>query len=151
MESLSGETTIAKRRPTKRAVPESELEESFYRIIQDYKLPTPKLQHIFHPVRQWRFDFCWLDKQVAVEIQGFGPGHNSLPGMTNDYQKHNAALLLGWKVLYFMAHDLVPKNIPETVSTLTSLLGITNGYKPKHSWSDLIDIARRELHKGPDS
>lgn len=58
---------------------------------------------------------------MAVEIQGFGPGHNSLLGMKNDYEKHNAAIVMGWKILYFMSHDLLVINQAQTFATIRAL------------------------------
>lgn len=112
----------------KRALPktqsESELEAEFLRMTFNYRLPVPTQQFIFHPTRNWRFDFCWPLKKIAVEIQGFGPGHNSLAGMTNDYAKHNQALLLNWKILYFMAKDLRIENHHQTINLVKTMLGI---------------------------
>jgi very-short-patch-repair endonuclease len=84
---------------------ESELEGKFLNLLLANGL-KPTQQHKFHPVRNWRFDFCWPDKKLAIEVQGFGPGHNSLLGMLSDYEKHNAALILGWRIIYFMSRDL---------------------------------------------
>ena len=103
---------------------ESDLEAEFLRMTFNYRLPTPTLQHIFHPTRNWRFDFCWPLQKVAVEIQGFGPGHNSLVGMTNDYAKHNQALLLNWKIIYLMAKDLKLENHHQTINLVKTMLGL---------------------------
>lgn len=100
---------------------ESELEQQFLDFLKSYQL-FPTQQHQFHPTRQWRFDFCWPAKKIAIEVQGFGPGHNSYNGMASDYEKHNAALLLGWKILYFMAHDLNPYQKANTISTIKNAL-----------------------------
>lgn len=111
-------------KPTSKPLTESELEAKFLNLTLAYHLPKVTQQHQFHPQRQWRWDFCWPNYKLAVEIQGFGPGHNSYDGMSNDYEKHNEAILLGWRILYFMSHDLLPKNAPATISIVRNTLGI---------------------------
>lgn len=119
---------MAKRRsksPPKRITPpllsDSDLEESFRNLFLVHGL-TPIQQYKFHPVRNWRFDFCWPVAKLAIEVQGYGPGHNSYVGMTSDYEKHNAALILGWRILYFMAHDVDPYNSPNTIALIRTLI-----------------------------
>lgn len=69
----------------------------------------PERQRRFSPPRRWRFDFCWPDRMVAVEIQGghwSGGRHVRGKGYQSDCEKHNAAMLLGWRLLYFTSDDL---------------------------------------------
>jgi len=61
-------------------------------------------EYQFHPIRKWRFDWCILDKMIAVEIEGgvFSNGrHVRGQGFINDMEKYNAATVLGWKVLRY--------------------------------------------------
>ncbi len=55
--------------------------------------------------RKWRWDFCWPDRMVAVEIDGgtrFGrSAHSRGDGYVRDCQKANAGAYLGWKVYRF--------------------------------------------------
>lgn len=95
---------------------ESELEAKFLNLCIEFKLPQPTQQYIFHPQRRWRLDFAWPEHKLAVEIQGFGTGHTSYKGMQSDYEKHNEALLLGWRFLYFMGADLVAPNLFQTIN-----------------------------------
>lgn len=60
--------------------------------------------------------------KLAVEIQGFGPGHNSYDGMKSDYEKHNEAILMGWKMLYFMGVDLDPYKSTDTMAIVRRAL-----------------------------
>lgn len=119
---------MAKRKPRFKPSPEltalneSELEQKFYNLLLRHHAPEFVQQHKFHPTRNWRFDFCWPEVKVAVEIQGFGSGHNSFDGMKSDYEKHNEAMLLGWNILYFMAVDLDPYNQGQTIATTRTLL-----------------------------
>lgn len=66
--------------------------------------PTP--EHRFHPTRQWRFDYAWPERKVALEYEGIvvkgrlsRSRHATLQGYTNDVSKYNAAQVLGWIVL----------------------------------------------------
>ena len=48
----------------------------------------------FHPVRKFRFDFCFAEAKVAVEISGqlYRPGaHSTGKGIERDYFKLNLA------------------------------------------------------------
>lgn len=67
-------------------------------------LPQPKRQYVFHPDRDWPFDFAWPKYKLAVEIHGgsfiFG-GHNRGKSQANDFEKANHAIELGWKLLAF--------------------------------------------------
>lgn len=66
------------------------------------QLPRPEREFKFHPVRKWRFDFCWPSKSLAVEVEGgvFVQGrHTRGAGMERDMEKYAEAMLLGWRVL----------------------------------------------------
>lgn len=59
-------------------------------------------EHRFAPPRLWRFDFAWLSRAVAVEIEGgvfSGGRHVRGTGFEQDAEKYAHAVLLGWKVL----------------------------------------------------
>ena len=49
--------------------------------------------------RRFRFDFVHYPSMVAVEIQGFGPGHYSKKGVDRDNEKHRLAAEQGWLVM----------------------------------------------------
>jgi very-short-patch-repair endonuclease len=80
-------------------------------------LPEPEREYRFHPTRKWPFDFAWPAIKLAVEIQGGGQRgrHASITGMTNDCDKFNAAISLGWRVLKFTAKHK-PEAIAEAVA-----------------------------------
>ena len=80
----------------------SALELEMLRQIQAAQLPTPKLEHRFHPTRRWRFDFCWIDQRLALEVEGgiwCNGRHTTGSGFTADCAKYNTALIMGWRVL----------------------------------------------------
>jgi len=109
-------------------------------------------QHKFHETRQWRFDFAFVDLKIAIEIQGIGPGHNSIPAMKNDYEKGNEALRYGWITIYLMGYQLEPDTINSTIDYILQIIkdrqnkSITkNQQEPKQKFSSLIAHARSRL------
>jgi len=132
---------------------ESHLEAAFLTIIKSYNIPPPTQQHQFHPQRKWRFDFAWPTKLVAVEIQGVdpkqsslhGPAHNSIFSMQRDYEKHNAAILLHWRILYFLGNDLEDPNTTTTIHALCKALNVTptNNTSIRSGDPTLNDIRRQ--------
>lgn len=64
--------------------------------------PEPVREHRFHPTRQWRFDFAWIDEKVALEIEGgtyVKGAHTRGKHFASDCEKLNEAQLLGWLVI----------------------------------------------------
>ena len=66
-------------------------------------LPAPVAEVRFHGTRQWRFDWAYLDRKIAIEYQGGNytgrGGHNTVKGLRNDYAKFTEASLLGWTLI----------------------------------------------------
>jgi very-short-patch-repair endonuclease len=89
----------------------SSLERAFrywYALLAD-DLPEPATEYRFDARRRWRFDCAWPDLLCAVELHGgmwSGGAHVRPRGVQRDLEKHNAATLLGWRVLYFSTDDL---------------------------------------------
>lgn len=112
-------------------------------------------QHLFHNTRQWRFDFAFLDIKIAIEIQGIGRGHQSIPSMMNDYSKHNEALRYGWITIYLMGYQLTPETIDDTIKYVLQIIndrrvGIITQPPPQkiNQYSSLIEEARSKLING---
>ena len=87
----------------------SDLERSFEYYARIAKLPTWECEHRFHPTRKWRFDVCWPDVLVFVELEGgvySGGRHVRGSGYTKDCEKYNAAVMLSWTGLRFTTEML---------------------------------------------
>ena len=108
---------------------QSDREREFIVMWQRVAMPSPPglaapvLQHRFHKVRRWRFDFAWPDEMVAVEIEGgtfSGGRHSRGMGHHRDCEKYNTATVAGWKVLRFTSLHLErePMAMIETIAEL---------------------------------
>jgi len=102
--------------------------------VKDYGslgMPLPTLQHQFHPTRKWKFDFAFVEQRLAIEIQGgafVNGGHNRAPQQAKDYEKHNAAVSLGWRVLFFNTMQL--KDIDSVVDFVAEVLSNAKELQP---------------------
>lgn len=73
-------------------------------MIASAILPDPILEHKFSELRDFRFDYAWLDVKLAVEIEGGiykKSRHTSPEGYSRDCDKYNLAQIEGWIVLRF--------------------------------------------------
>ena len=80
----------------------SVLEQIMLTQIEAAQLPPPELEHRFHAVRRWRFDFAWIGQRLALEVEGGtwnGGRHTTGSGFASDCIKYNVALVMGWRVL----------------------------------------------------
>jgi very-short-patch-repair endonuclease len=93
------------------------------------------VEHRFHPVRRWRFDYAVEEIKLAVEYNGHGgfvgkagaSGHSSIKGITNDAEKMNSAIAAGWRVLAFTAlhfkyNDRIRHNLTDVRETIMNAL-----------------------------
>lgn len=82
----------------------SKLEDQFLEAWIEHRLPRCpplKREYQFSKTRQFRFDFAILSLKLAIEIDGFGYGHQSIKGLTNNHTKQNLAIEEGWTVIRF--------------------------------------------------
>ena len=80
--------------------------------------PPPIAEYRFHPIRRWRFDWCWLPESIAAEFEGgtfVGGRHTSGAGFERDCDKYNAAAVLGYRVLRFTRAMVADGRALETV------------------------------------
>lgn len=69
--------------------------------------PVPEV--VFAKPRKWRFDFCWPDLMLVLEVEGgvwSGGRHTRGSGFVKDMEKYNAAAALGYVVLRTTPTDL---------------------------------------------
>jgi hypothetical protein len=88
--------------PQPPALGTSKLELILMNRIERAGLPTPVREYHFARPRRWRFDLCWPDDHVAMEVDGGGwvqGRHVRGKGFAADLEKYNTAALLGWIVL----------------------------------------------------
>ena len=82
----------------------SELEDQFALQLRAAGLPDPKREYRFHGSRRFRADFCWPAFRVIAECNGGTyqhMGHSTGEGLHRDYEKLNAAQLMGYVALQF--------------------------------------------------
>ena len=80
----------------------SPLESRLAQQIARAGLPTPEREFRFHPERKWRFDFCFPEAMVALEVEGgtWVRGRHARPkGFAEDCCKANESALMGWTLL----------------------------------------------------
>jgi very-short-patch-repair endonuclease len=90
----------------------------------------------FHGSRQWKFDFAWPQHKIAVEVHGGvhkmlqadgtkeSGRHTQGKGFTEDREKMNEAVILGWKVLEFTTEMCEDGVALLTLDRLATSLGI---------------------------
>ncbi|MCB5206098.1 hypothetical protein [Methylovorus mays] len=75
------------------------LEAKFMQFLRAYKLECGWVtEHVFHPTREWRFDFARPDIKLAIEVEGgtlSGGRHTRGAGYEADCYKYNEAARLG--------------------------------------------------------
>lgn len=98
-------------------------------------------EYLFHPFRKWRFDRANVQKLIAIEIEGgtwIEGRHNRGAGFTEDCEKYNDALALGWRVIR-VTHQMVKNGkAVQWYQSLVKLMELTkNGELPSPMIMDL--------------
>ena len=91
---------LAKRKKSKTKV---NPEEEFAKMLSTARIPFDR-EYKFHPDRKWRSDFFLRHNNILVEVNGgthLHMGHSTHSGITRDYEKTNAAVVLGYRPLSF--------------------------------------------------
>ncbi len=77
----------------------------------------------FSPDRKYRFDFAWPSCKVAVEVHGFGYGHQAQQLLAQDCEKIRHAIELGWLVVPFTTRCISSRdNCYQAVAYVCQLL-----------------------------
>lgn len=77
--------------------------EKFESMLRDSAILASTCQQEYRVVtgRRWRWDYAWPELLIAVEIDGFGFGHQTQKRISSAAEKQNAAVLEGWTVLRY--------------------------------------------------
>lgn len=127
----------------------SDGERAFWYQILVLALPRPIFQHRFHATRKWRVDFAYMDRRIAIEIEGVGrirsdkatgvkyhekccptcgqkppSAHRTVQGYENDVEKYNELRIGGWLHLQFTTPMV---NDGRAIAVLERVLAGTKG------------------------
>lgn len=87
-------------------------------FLASHGIPEPFYEVRFNPGRKWRFDLCWPDKMLALEIQGgiWTQGrHSRGAALIKEWEKLNTAAMHGWRILYCQPKDLLKDSMAQTI------------------------------------
>ena len=101
----------------------------------EFGIPMPEFEYKFHPTRKWLLDIAWPKQKIALEVQGgiwIGKGHGRPKRMKQDWEKHNAANIMGWKILYFEPSEVC---MTDTAKFICQCMGL-NGSSTAHGTSE---------------
>ena len=109
MRKLGKSAGILQNKRNKQFKKSSSLEREFLFYLIAYSIPPAEQEWNFCPSRKWRFDFAWPGMMLAVELEGaiwIGGRHSRGPGILNDMEKYNWAVVHGWRVLRYSRDNL---------------------------------------------
>lgn len=84
--------------------------DTFYADLALHGIPLPIEEYRFAPPRRFRFDYCWTDYMLALEVEGgvwTGGRHITPKGFLNDIEKYNIASALGYRIIRTTPSDLL--------------------------------------------
>lgn len=87
-------------------------------ILAGFK--PPEQEHKFHPSRNWRFDFAYPTRKIAIEAEGgvWSAGrHTRGGGYTSDCEKYNEATAMGWRIFRVTSRKM-GKQLPRLIKAL---------------------------------
>lgn len=124
----------------------STLERQFETLWRVVGGPEYVTEYRFHPLRKWRLDVAWPDLLVGVELEGgtwMQGGHSRGKGFSEDCEKYNALVHLGWRV-YRYTVDMLRD---DPVGHLSPLLELVRLRTEAREWAPMLDLAAREIDR----
>lgn len=91
---------------------------AFLQLLKEARLAEPIMEYRFDAHRQWRFDFAWPERKVALEVDGgiWKQGrHTRGAGWLKDTEKLNSAATQGWRMLRCTPQQLASPEMIETI------------------------------------
>lgn len=85
-------------------------DQTFPKVCKAMGLPVPVAEYAFAKPRRWRFDLCWPEYRVALEIEGgaYTRGrHVRARGFLADCEKYSEAAVRGWLVIRVPPDELL--------------------------------------------
>lgn len=82
----------------------SELELMFAKQLSVLQFQPPIREYRFMENRDFRFDYAWPDRKIAVEVQGMV--HRIRSRFLSDVEKLAMAQIYGWRVLLVAGQDV---------------------------------------------
>ncbi len=105
-----------KRKPRQEMSTKTKKPSTFTALCKAHGLTEPVSEYEFATEigRKWRFDHCWPDIELALEIEGNvwasvngkKSRHFHGQGILDDMEKYNWAAILGWRVLRCEPKDI---------------------------------------------
>lgn len=76
----------------------------FFRLLNQLGIEKPVAEYRFHKTRRWRFDWCFVENKLALEVEGGawkkgGGRHNRGKGFIADMEKYNEAAIYGFRLI----------------------------------------------------
>ena len=96
----------------------------FFALLKDNNIKLPETEFKFHATRRWRFDYCWIDEKIALEVEGgiwINGRHNRGSGFIKDMEKYNNAALLGYRVIKCTPKTLTDINNIELIKNILQI------------------------------
>lgn len=91
---------------------------AFAQLLLEHRVAVPVPEFRFAPPRRWRFDFCWPEYKVALEVDGgiWNRGrHTRGKGWLADTEKLNTASAMGWRLLRCTPEMLATSEMIKTI------------------------------------
>lgn len=97
-----------------------EQEREFLANLKALGLPVPIPEYAFAKSlgRNFRWDYCWADRKLALEVDGgiwTRGAHGRGTGIKRDQEKGNYGAVLGWRLLRVQPADLPNPSTAEWV------------------------------------